>query len=50
MWHNYPFCQINEATKREGEYRGVFGYVFGRRAVGQNLKKGGRQYKGVFIK
>ena len=47
MWHDHPFSQRNEATKRAMRVK-VGGDGEGK--VGQNLKKGGRKYRGVFIK
>ena len=46
MWHNHPLKQWNKATKRAVELEDIGG----ERGVGQNLKKEGRQYRGVFIK
>ena len=50
MWYNHLFCQRNKTRKRAVEVE-VGGDVEGGREVVQNLKRrGGRQYKGVFIK
>ena len=48
MWPDYRFSQRNKTIERAMEVR-----VGGDREggeVGQNLKKGDRQYMGVFIK
>ena len=52
MWCDHPFNQRNRTTERTvGVGVGVGGdREVGGEAGGQNLKKWGRQYRGVFIK
>ena len=45
MWHDHPFNQRSKATGRAVGV-GVGGDRKGGVVVGQNLKKGGRQYRG----
>ena len=48
MWRDDPFSQRSKTTKRTVGWRlEAMGKM---ERVGQNLKRGGRQYKGVFIK
>ena len=47
MWHNHPLSQRNKTVEIAVEVR-VESDKQGE--VGQNLKKGGRQYRWVFLK
>ena len=44
MWRDHPFSERNKATKR------AVGAEVGSEGVDKICKKGGRQYRGVFIK
>ena len=45
MWHGHPFSQRNKTSKVSGGWR----LEATDKGVGQNFKKVGGQYRGVFI-